>query len=142
MNEGTLVIKKIFDAAPAVVWEAWVDESQVAQWYGPEGFTNTIHEFDAREGGTYRLTMHGPKGEHHPLRGMFKTLERPKKLVMTWQWEGDGMGTEETVVTVEFREVGGKTEMTMTHELPNAKSRDMHEMGWASSFNKLEKLFA
>lgn len=65
--------------------------------------------------------MHGPKGEDHPLRGMFKTLNEPKKLVMMWQWETEGMGAEETIATVEFKEVGGKTEMTMTHELLNAK---------------------
>ena len=145
MADATLVIERTFDATPENVFDAWIDPVQVAKWYGPEGFTNDIHEYCATPGGGYRLTMHSPDGEMHPLKGKFITVERPKKLVFTWQWEGDG-GAEmnaETVVTVEFKAMGSKTEMTMTHErLAGEKSKQMHEQGWSSSFTKLEKILA
>src|SRR3989344_6033976 len=145
MADATLVIERTFDATPENVFDAWIDPVQVAKWYGPEGFTNDIHEYCATPGGVYRLTMHSPDGEMHPLKGKFITVERPKKLVFTWQWEGDG-GAEmdaETVVTVEFKAMGSKTEMTMTHErLAGEKSKQMHEQGWSSSFTKLEKILA
>jgi len=144
MGDVELIITKVFNASPEEVFAAWTDPVQLAQWYGPEGFTNTIHEFDLREGGTYRLTMHGPKGEDHPLRGTFRAIEKPKRLVMTWQWEGEGgMGGGETVVTVELRAIGQKTEMTMTHAgFADEKEKTMHNQGWSSSFNKLEKVLA
>jgi len=145
MADVALVITRVFNAKPEEVFKAWVDPKQVAEWYGPEGFTNEIHEFDAREGGVYRLTMKGPDGAH-PLRGTFLTIDKPKKLVMTWQWgeagvDGSMGGASE--VTVEFKDVGGKTEMTMTHaKLANEKSKEMHSQGWSSSFNKLERVLA
>ena len=82
-------------------------------------------------------------GEDHPLRGVFKGIDSPSKLVFTWQWQREGgmegMG-EETIVTVLLKDMGGKTEMTLTHELPNKESRDNHEMGWVSSFVRLESV--
>ena len=146
MADVALVITRTLNAKPEDVFKAWLDPKQVADWYGPEGFTNEIHEYDAREGGTYRLTMKAPNGETHPLRGVFKTIQSPKKLVLTWQWDNpQGMAgmSEETLVTVEFKPVGSKTEMTMTHaHLGSEKSKEMHNQGWSSSFNKFEKLFA
>ena len=143
MGDIALVIKRVFDAAPEDVFDAWVDPKQVEEWYGPEGFTNTIHSFDAREGGEYRLTMHGPDGDH-PLRGTFKTIKKPSKLVFTWQWENVDQNVNQgrdTVVTVEFKKLGDTTEMTMTHEgFLDKKTKEMHNMGWTSSFNKLEKV--
>ena len=143
MADVALVITRTFDAKPEDVFRTWTDPKLVAGWYGPEGFTNEIHEFDAREGGTYHLTMKGPNGEVHPLRGTFKTIKAPTKLVVTWQWQnGDTWGAE-TFVTVEFKPVGDKTEMTMTHSgFADEKQKEMHNQGWSSSFNKLEKMFA
>lgn len=146
MGDVDLIITRTFDAKPENVFKAWVDPKQVAKWYGPEGFTNDVHEFDAREGGAYRLTMKGPDGSSHPLRGVFKTIQKPTKLVFTWAWdEGSGPASMEgeTLVSVEFKAVGDKTEMTMTHAgFADEKAKEMHSMGWSSSFAKLEKLFS
>ena len=64
MADVALVITRTLNAKPEDVFKAWLDPKQVADWYGPEGFTNEIHEYDAREGGTYRLTMKAPNGEY------------------------------------------------------------------------------
>lgn len=140
-----LTITHTFDASPEEVFKAWTDSKRLAEWYGPEGFENEIHEFDAREGGAYRLTMLGPKGERHTLRGKFITVQSPKRLVVSWQWEPEEKGApigRETVVSVDFKEVAGKTEMTMTHAgFADEKEKEMHNQGWSSSFNKLEKMF-
>jgi uncharacterized protein YndB with AHSA1/START domain len=139
-----LTITKTFDASIDEVYSFWTDPQKLATWYGPEGFTNTVHSFELKEGGEYRLTMHAPNGEDYPLRGEFKTIQKPTKLVFTWQWEGGDpdMGNEETLVTVELQEVGGKTQMTFTHEgFPNDNAKANHTKGWTSSFGKLEKQF-
>lgn len=142
MEKTTLVIKKMYQAPVAEVWRAWTDPNEVASWYGPEGFTTEIHEFDFRKGGNYRLTMKAPDGTTHPLHGTFMECNPMKKLVMTWQWENtEGMSgmNAETLVTVEFAEHKGGTEMLFKHEkFPTQESADNHTKGWTSSFVKLD----
>ena len=72
--------------------------------------------------------------------------ERPERLVFTWAWETDhpgGMSGKETLVTVIFRDVGGKTEMTLRHEFfESQESRDSHNGGWNASFEKFSEALA
>lgn len=137
-----LVIRRVFDASPEELFGAWTDPKQVAVWYGPEGFKKSdIHSFDLREGGSYSLTMNAPDGEKYGLRGVFKTIDRPRKLAFTWQWEtggqNDTMG-KETLVTVEFKPRGEKTEMLFVHSgFANEENKNNHNKGWVGSFNKL-----
>ncbi|HWO07519.1 MAG TPA: SRPBCC domain-containing protein [Candidatus Paceibacterota bacterium] len=135
---------RTFNAPVEDVFNTWVDPKLAEKWHGPEGFTNTIHEFDAREGGSYRLTMHAPNGETHPLRGVFKEIKRPTRLVMTWQWEQggpDGAMGKETLVTVEFKDRGGKTEMVFEHSgFANDEIKGMHEHGWSGSWSRLANI--
>jgi len=71
--------------------------------------------------------------------GTYREILPPEKLVYTWSWEGqDPM---ETLVTVEFREVGDSTEVELTHErFPNAEERDKHNEGWVGCLDQLSKL--
>jgi uncharacterized protein YndB with AHSA1/START domain len=49
--EREIVLSRVFDAPRKMVWEAWTDPKQVAQWWGPNGFSTTIEEMDVRPGG-------------------------------------------------------------------------------------------
>jgi uncharacterized protein YndB with AHSA1/START domain len=144
MGDVTLVISKTFNASPEEVFRMWTDPIEVAKWYGPEGFTNEIHSFDLREGGEYSLTMKGPDGNGHLLKGTFTTIDAPKKLVFTWQWASGDMAASDgapTVVTVDIKPMGDTTEMTMTHAgFVDEQTKENHNKGWSSSFVKLEKL--
>jgi uncharacterized protein YndB with AHSA1/START domain len=66
---------RLIPASPAEVYAALGDPVRVARWWGPKGFTNTIHEFDFRPGGTWRLTMHGPDGRDYPNESRFVRME-------------------------------------------------------------------
>lgn len=61
-------------ATPAAVFAALSDPARVARWWGPDGFTNTIHRFDFRPGGSWLLTMHGPDGNDYPNESRFTRL--------------------------------------------------------------------
>lgn len=61
-------------ASPAEVWAAIADPARIARWWGPDGFRNTIHQFDLRPGGDWRLTMHGPDGTNYPNQSRFTRL--------------------------------------------------------------------
>jgi len=58
-------------ARPSEVFAAMSDPQRVARWWGPAGFTSTIHEFDFRRGGKWSLTMHGPDGKQYPNESRF-----------------------------------------------------------------------
>ncbi|MEW6706120.1 MAG: SRPBCC domain-containing protein [Pseudomonadota bacterium] len=66
-------------ASPAEVFAAMKDRDRIARWWGPAGFTNTVHEFEFRPGGRWLLTMHGPDGKNHPNESRFTRIE-PDKL--------------------------------------------------------------
>jgi uncharacterized protein YndB with AHSA1/START domain len=57
-----LIITRVFDAPRKLVFKAWTDPKHVAQWWGPNGFTNPVCELDVRPGGAIRIDMHGPDG--------------------------------------------------------------------------------
>jgi len=58
-------------ATPAEVFAAMSDPARLARWWGPAGFTNTIHRFEPHPGGSWHLTMHGPDGQAYPNESRF-----------------------------------------------------------------------
>jgi carbon monoxide dehydrogenase subunit G len=67
-------------ATPAQVFAAMSDPARVARWWGPDGFTNTIHQFDFPPGGTWLLTMHGPDGKDYPNESRFTRLSAGERF--------------------------------------------------------------
>lgn len=63
-------------ASPAQVFAAMQDPDRVARWWGPAGFTNTIHRYDFEPGGRWLLTMHGPDGTDYPNESRFTRIVR------------------------------------------------------------------
>jgi uncharacterized protein YndB with AHSA1/START domain len=76
-----LRITKMLNAPVELVWEVWTNPEHIANWWGPNGFTNTIHTMDVAEGGEWRFTMHGPDGKNYPNRSVFKEIVPFKKIV-------------------------------------------------------------
>jgi len=116
-----IVITRVFDAPRELVFEAWTDPKHVAQWWGPQGFTSTVHEMDVRPGGVWTLTMRGPDGTDYPSRIAFSEVVRPERLVY---WHGDDNDPQQFHVTITFEEEGDKTTLTMRSLFPTAAARD------------------
>ena len=76
-----LSITKILRAPIDIVWDAWTNPEQITNWWGPNGFTNTIHKMDVMAGGEWLLTMHGPDGKNYPNRSVFIEIVPLKKIV-------------------------------------------------------------
>lgn len=64
-------LETILDAPIEKAWQAWADPEQIVQWWGPNGFTNTMETFDLRDGGEWRFTMHGPDGKNYLNKSEF-----------------------------------------------------------------------
>ncbi|MEM6463141.1 MAG: SRPBCC domain-containing protein [Pseudomonadota bacterium] len=144
MDDQVLVIERIISAPPEKVFDAWVDPELLVQWWGPEGMHIPKHDLDVREGGAWVTTMRNVEGGEHEVSGIYKTIERPSRLVLTWAWtQPDGTRGEETEVTVRFVAADGGTRMTLEQRpFAKADNRDNHGKGWQSSFNCLDRLFA
>lgn len=122
-GDREIVITRVFDAPRELVWTAWTDPKHVAQWWGPEGFTNTIHEMNVRPGGVWRFVMHGPDGVDHKNKIVFIEVVKPERIV----YKHGGDKDYEPVnfqVTVTFAEQDGKTGLSMRMRFPSAKARD------------------
>ena len=115
-------ITRIYDAPVKAVWEAWTDPEQVAQWWGPRGFTLTTHRKDLRAGGYWDYTMHGPDGTDYPNKTRYFEVEPLAKLVY------DHGGNDERAplfrVTALFSEKMGKTTLEMTMTLPTPEAAE------------------
>lgn len=93
----------VIDATPAQVYCAMRDPARITRWWGPAGFTSTIHQFDFRDGGLWRLTMHGPDGKDYPNESRFVRLVPDRvfeiehldghHFMLTIELESHGAGT-------------------------------------------------
>jgi len=140
-TEITLNLRRIFKAPRKRVFRAWTDPEELKKWWGPEGYATPSAEVDLRVGGKYRLGMRKlPDGEIFYLSGIYREVRPPERLVYTWRWEAQPEHGE-TLVTVEFREVGDSTEVVLTHErFPTETARDDHNRGWSGCLDRLAKL--
>ena len=115
-------ITRIYDAPVQAVWDAWTDPEQVAQWWGPRGFTLTTHSKDLRPGGSWRYTMHGPDGVDYPNWTQYFEVEQYSKLVYDHGGNDDRPALFR--VTVLFSEIDGKTKMEMSMRLPTPEAAE------------------
>lgn len=133
-------ITRIYDAPVKAVWDAWTDVEQVAQWWGPRGFTLTTHSKDLRPGGTWVYTMHGPDGVDYPNKTLYYEVVEHSKLV--YDHGGNDDRPPLFHVTVLFTDLGGKTkmDMTMALETPEAAAeirKFIKQVGGNSTWDRL-----
>ena len=83
MKNREILSSRIINSPVEMVYQAFENPNHLKNWWGPEGFTNTIHEFDLRAGGNWILTMHGPEKGNYENSSVFKTV-LPNKLI---SWE-------------------------------------------------------
>lgn len=119
-----LVMTRVINAPRKLVFAVWTDPKHVAKWWGPKGFTNTIHEMDVRPGGVWRLTMHGPDSVDYPNKIVFKEVIKPERLVWT-HGSGDENEPGQFEVTVTFTARGQQTEIGMHMVFKSKGERDM-----------------
>ncbi|MFB9807599.1 SRPBCC domain-containing protein [Haladaptatus pallidirubidus] len=78
-----LRITRTVDTPRERLWKAWTDPEQVAKWWGPNGFTNTVHEMNVRPAGVWRFVMHGPDGADYYNEFVYDEIVEPERLVYT-----------------------------------------------------------
>ena len=121
-DANEIAITRVYDAPIQLVWDAWTDPKQVAQWWGPRGFTLTTHSKDLRPGGSWVYTMHGPDGVDYPNKVQYIEVEPCARLVYD-HGENDDLPPLFRV-TVVFTDLQGKTKMDMRMTLPTPEAAE------------------
>lgn len=152
-NPQTILMRRVFDAPPDLVWRAWTDPAQIAKWWGPRGWTTKVEVDDFRPGGDWTYTMHGPNGEAHPVIGRYIAIDPPHSITTTigfdpdfdYGWLPEELKTMTQITTFEAFE--GRTRLLVRIEHHDAVSRQTHEdmgvvEGLGSSLDCLAELLA
>ncbi|MFX3631787.1 MAG: SRPBCC family protein [Candidatus Pristimantibacillus sp.] len=105
IGDNELMATREYDVPRELVFRAWTTPDLLAQWWGPQGFTNTFHECDMRPGGTWLFTMHGPDGVDYPNHNVFVEI-MPERIVL------DHLSGHEFRVTATFESHEGRTRVT------------------------------
>jgi uncharacterized protein YndB with AHSA1/START domain len=145
-----LVIERVFDAPRELVWKAFTDPDQMAQWFGPVGYhvPRESVAVDLRVGGEQKLTMVPDSDEYPPAgesTGVFDTIEEPSLLVMHENITGEAVelfGSDLIVTRIELFDEDGKTRLVLRQGPYGDQILGDAREGWLSSFTKLDKVLA
>ena len=136
----SLGLRRHYPVAPEIVFHAFTDAEWLERWFCPSpDVTMSVSVLEVRVGGGYRFVFRFPEGRVAVVVGEFRAVAPPRQLAFTWSWEPpDPHAGLETLVTVDFRPVGGGTELSLTHALlPTEPIRHMHESGWSATLDRL-----
>lgn len=121
-SDREIVMTRAFDAPRELVWEAWTSPEHVPNWMlGPEGWSMPVCEIDLRVGGEWRFVWRKDDGSQMEMRGVYREVVPPERLVNTESWGDDW---PETLNTLVLREEAGRTVMTETLVYPSKGARD------------------
>jgi uncharacterized protein YndB with AHSA1/START domain len=136
---------RTYDAPRQLVWEAWTDPDQIAQWWGPRGFSTPRDsiELDLRAGGRISFDMvDDATGTRYPNSGTVVEVEPPARLV--WADDGFSDGSGKGTTTVTFTAVDESTTTLRLHVVADftEEVRAGAEQGWGSQLDKLTELLS
>lgn len=138
-----LTIDRLIKAPRETVWAAWTDAIQLAQWWGPHGFTNPTCEIEPTVGGLLYIVMRGPDGVDYVNKGVIRSINPPMYLEFTVALkEPDGSDRLENLTTLSLEEVEGFTRLRLhvrvLKETPAAHENIAGmEAGWSESIDRL-----
>ena len=139
MANHSLTLSHQFAKPAEELYKAWTEPTLMEQWFYPgEGWTaDSTNEL--KRGGTYQHMMRDSEGKEYAHRGEYKELVPNKRIVFTW----NSSVVEDTLVSIELKTIGDKTELTLTHEFfPDEEAVHCHTEGWHGCITNLERLYA
>ena len=138
-----LQMERTIGAPPERVFKAFIQPDLMAKWMGPHEVNVVDVGIEAKTDGAWHILMRNAEGQDFHVSGIYKTIEPPHRLAMTWDWrQEDGSRGHETLVTLTFEPQGQGTLLRLNQETFKEKEhRENHAHGWDGSFDKLVALF-
>ena len=146
-SDREIAMTRVFDAPRSLVFDAFTKPELLKRWLGVfGGWSMAVCEVDLRVGGTYRYLWRGPDGAQMGMRGVYREVVRPERIVATEVFDEPWYPGEALDTTV-FVEQGGKTTLTTTVLYQSREARDgvlksPMEQGVAASYDNLAELLA
>lgn len=136
---------RLLDAPRERVFAAWTRAEHLAHWFGPRGFTIHSCEADPRPGGVFRLCMRSPDGMDYWVRGAYREVVAPERLVVQCCAD-DAAGVQrlDEIITVQLADEGGRTRLTLHATASGtgpeaAKMLQGMERGWSETLDRLRE---
>jgi uncharacterized protein YndB with AHSA1/START domain len=136
LASAAVVVRRTIAASAEDLFDAFLDPEALATWMRPGTIKSTVAKVEPRVGGRYEIVMQGESGPI-PHNGVYRVIDRPKRLVFTWH--SPGTEQRETLVTVDFLRLDQRTEVVVTHEQLPESARPSHSRGWTSGLEHLEQ---
>jgi uncharacterized protein YndB with AHSA1/START domain len=148
-TDREIELTRVFDAPRTLVWEAMSKSDLLKRWLpGPPGWSMELCEQDWRVGGAFRYAWRGPDGTEMAMRGVYRQIVPPERVVRTESFVFGGEARAgESLATLVLSEQGGRTTLTLTVLFPSKEARDAAitsgmERGLAEGYDRLDELFA
>lgn len=138
---NTIRLHRVFATSPQKVYRAFIEPDAVASWLPPYGYVCTVHELDAKVGGTHRMSFRNfTTGGGHSFGGTYLELVPGERIAYSDKFEDANLpGEMKTIITLKAVSVG--TEVTIVQEgVPDVIPTEACYLGWQDSLQKLEKL--
>lgn len=104
-TDREITFSRLLNAPIELVWEVWTKPEHLKNWWGPNGFTNTISKMDVKPEGEWNLIMHGPDGTDYQNKSIFKEVVWHQKIV--YEHTSDPKFTS----TIQFESRGNQTQL-------------------------------
>lgn len=137
-HETTLRLERLIAAPPEKLFALFTEPASLVKWWAPDGYEAHIDTIDVRPGGGWRTILRGADG-WIAASGVYRIVEPPHRLVLTWAWE-DAAGTRghETEVVVTFEPAPGGTHLVLVQRpFENQQVHDNHHRGWSASLDRI-----
>ena len=144
-GEPTIITRRVIKAPPALLWDVWTKPEHMRRWLGPKRLEMVHCEVDLRVGGSYRFVHRAPDGQEFGFHGVYREIDKPRRLVSTFVFEP--WPDLEAVDTLTFEEVDGGTLVTTSSRHSSIEARDGHlaggmEGGMTEGYERLDSLVA
>ena len=141
LRDDELLIVRTIRAPIPLVFRLWEDAAHRVNWWAPQGCRCISFSHDFREGGAWRAGFVTAAGEENWHGGVYRTIDRDRRIVFTFIWDSGPAGAVETMVTVTFGQAHGATIQTF-HQTPftSVERRDSHIFGWSGLLDRQQAL--
>ena len=146
-GEREIVMTRVFDAPPDLVFEALTSPELLKRWLlGPPAWSMPVCEIDLKVGGAYRYVWRNEDGREMGMGGVYREIIRPQRLVATEKFD-EAWYSGESHVTTSLTEKQGKTTLVQTMLYESRETRDEvlesgMERGVTVSYDRLDEILA
>ncbi len=139
IDKDTLTVERIYDAGQADVFDAWMDATKTAHWWGCQNTSKVQSTIDPQEGGAYQHLMHIEGVGEYLINGVLLEVRPPESLAYTLPAEGP---IPAMTVKVTFTPLGDQTRVVLVQSPLPPVLQDTVAAGWTASFDRLSDFFA